>query len=379
MKLLKILALSLAVFGCAPDASLKLLVENDSDLDREGETIELDLDVLSVAYLELDADNLVVLDRKGRQVASQIYTEHNGARTLVFQASVPSCKTVSYYLATGERTLFDTLCYSRYVPERLDDYAYENDRVAGRIYGPALESPRTFGSDIWCKNTSRLVLNERFAQGHYHENHGDGMDCYKVGNSLGGGALVPYSVDEQGVEHLILGDNWATQAHVTDGPVRTRAVFSYGPFDVCGKQVTAVRELTLDAGSHFVKWNTKFIYEGSDSDMKVALGAALHDVKFRTDEDNFIAFTEKASDSANPEIDGDISVGIIMDPRYNVVSGDIDAHAVLKTSIPAGRSVSCWTGSAWSQADVKSAEEWEQICKDYAYSLDHPLKLTVTK
>ena len=31
-------------------------------------------------------------------------------------------------------------CFSRIVPERIDDYTWENDKVAFRTYGPAAQS-----------------------------------------------------------------------------------------------------------------------------------------------------------------------------------------------------------------------------------------------
>ena len=82
---------------------------------------------------------------------------------------------------------------ARYVPERADDFVFENNLIAGRIYGKALEgNPTSPGIDIWVKKPGRLVANEWYAQAqvdpnYYHHDHGEGKDCYKVGRSLGGG------------------------------------------------------------------------------------------------------------------------------------------------------------------------------------------------
>ena len=37
-------------------------------------------------------------------------------------------------------TCQETVTYARFVPERSDDFAFENDKVAFRIYGPALKN-----------------------------------------------------------------------------------------------------------------------------------------------------------------------------------------------------------------------------------------------
>ena len=69
-------------------------------------------------------------------------------------------------------------------------YAWENNLCAYRLYGPALETSKekliTPGIDVWVKCTEKLVIDEWYAKGDYHHNYGEGMDCYKVGNTLGG-------------------------------------------------------------------------------------------------------------------------------------------------------------------------------------------------
>ena len=100
-------------------------------------------------------------------------------------------------------------------PERVDDIAWENDRAAYRCYGPALQKSgeRAFGNDVWLKNTPELVVEQRYfvedttkpiiaelkkkdpakakaleMKTSYHYDHGNGLDCYKVGPTLGCGA-----------------------------------------------------------------------------------------------------------------------------------------------------------------------------------------------
>lgn len=360
--------------SCSGNKGLEVLVENDSDLSRTDETVELDFSALEADIKGLTAENAIVIDAAGQQVPVQVYTERYGMVKLVFQASAAAGETVSYTVTTGVREPFDTLAYSRYVPERADDYAYENNLVAGRIYGPSLADPRTFGPDIWLKCTDRLVIDEWYAKADYHHNYGDGMDCYKVANTLGGGALAPYVG-----EKIIIGDNYTSYETLCSGPVRTKAVLTYGTFDVDGLPVTAVREITLDANTRFLKTSTWFD-SPSGNDIPVVLGAVLHDVISRTDGDHFIAFTEKASDSSDPERDGNISVGLVMDPQVeDVYCGTMDGHAVIKAMATVGKRFDVWTGSGWSQGGIASPEAWSKAVADFEYALAHPLKVTVVK
>ncbi|MCD8313126.1 MAG: DUF4861 domain-containing protein, partial [Bacteroidales bacterium] len=283
----------------------KVTVANTLDIDRANETVELNLADLK----GIPAASAVVLNAEGEQVPCQTYTNADGQNLLLFQANVAANSEAVYTVAKGEREEFETQAYSRYVPERADDYAYENNVVAGRIYGPALDDPRTYGSDIWVKSTERLILDEWYEKDDYHHNYGEGMDCYKVDNTLGGGAWAPLNGDFEPV----LGDNYATWTHITDGPIRTEAVLEYNAVLVDSVEVAATRVLSLDANSHFVKSVVTFHYDTEDH-IQVAIAAVKHNVGEVYAEDNWVAFTEPASDSADPETDGNISVALVYAP-----------------------------------------------------------------
>ena len=86
--------------------------------------------------------------------------------------------------------------FGRYVPERKDDFAWENEFAAFRVYGPALapENPSN-GVDLWLKASPELIVDSFYyrelVQGlSYHINYGKGLDCYKVAHTAGCGGLV---------------------------------------------------------------------------------------------------------------------------------------------------------------------------------------------
>lgn len=362
-----------AVLVSCAGAGQSVIVSNDTSLARQNETVELSFSELCSGDDNLTTENVIVLNHLGKQVPVQVYTEKDGEQILLFQADVKEHSSVKYTVKVGEREEFPMKAYSRHVPERLDDYAYENNLVAGRIYGPALQDPRTFGSDVWLKCTERLVIDDWFKKMDYHHNYGEGMDCYKVANTLGGGAVTPYVG-----EKLIIGDNWATQEHLTDGPIRTKAYFTYDAFDVAGQKVSATREISLDANSRFVQSTTWF--SAQTQELPLALGAIQHDVLDRVDGTNWIAFTEVASDTKQPEIDGNISIGLVLSPELAAEgTATLDGHAVIKTTAKCGSPVTVWTASGWSQGGVESPQAWTALVQDFAYAKAHPLKVEVVK
>ena len=99
--------------------------------------------------------------------------------------------------------------YGRYVPERKDDFAWENEYAAFRMYGPALrpENPSN-GVDLWLKTSPELVVDSFYYREHvlglpYHINYGKGLDCYKVGHTCGAGGLVVLT-EEHGTQDASL-------------------------------------------------------------------------------------------------------------------------------------------------------------------------------
>ena len=73
--------------------------------------------------------------------------------------------------------------FCRFVPERMDDFAWESDRIAHRMYGPALitgEGTISSGVDVWVKSTRNMIINKWYKSGEYHADHGEGLDGYSV-------------------------------------------------------------------------------------------------------------------------------------------------------------------------------------------------------
>lgn len=320
----------------------------------------------------LSDENAVVRNEDGEQIPRQFVAGADGRPSLIFQADVKAGGSAAYTVSKGEPRPSDTLVYSRHFPERKDDYAYENNVIVGRIYGPALKSPRTFGPDVWIKNTPEFVFGKWLARGDIHRNHGEGMDCYMVGNALGGGACAPVAGDR-----IVVGDNYLTWRRLSDGPLRTEAEFTCPPFDAGGVTVTASRSLSLDANTRLVHWTT--VFDADADSLDVVVGAVLHDAVSVEYGGDYVAFTERASDSRNPdpEQDGLISIGVILAGHFKAEPCEFDSHAVLKFRVKCGETVDYWTASGWSLGGVESPEQWNAYVREQAFAVNNPLKIVM--
>ena len=373
---MKRLFLALSVLSCllcSCGAQYRTVcVSNPSDVDRISETVEIPFSSLGIRGLS--AENAVVRSSTGVEIPSQTISDaEGGALSLIFQTDMKAGASASFTVSTGTPSVYDTLARSRYVPERKDDYAYENNVVVGRIYGPALASPRTFGQDIWIKNTPRFVFDAWLTVGNFHRNHGEGCDCYMVGKALGGGACAPVADGK-----VCIGDNWTTQKRISNGPLRTEAEFTYEDIDVNGVPFTVRRSLSLDANSRLVRWTTSFEAEGVDS-LEVIVGAAVHDTVSLVFGDDYVSFTEWASDSklADPHGDGLISIGVVLADRFKGKPANIDGHAGFILKVACGETVEFWTASGWSEGGVESPEAWNGYMRAQATAVNHPLTVKV--
>jgi hypothetical protein len=108
-------------------------------------------------------------------------------------ADVPDSAKAADMAKTAMATNSAPSAFARFVPERKDDFAWENDMIAFRAYGPSLrESGENAGVDCWLKRVDYPIINSWYKKHleqdiSYHQDHGEGLDNYHVGSSAGCG------------------------------------------------------------------------------------------------------------------------------------------------------------------------------------------------
>lgn len=359
--------LFLATGGYAQECTV--LVKNSLPVQRALETVELAWSDVVAKIPDATAKNIVVTDSEGKQIPSQVvFNGEKAPQMLIFQATVAPKSSSSYSLAVGARDKYFTKAFGRFVPERMDDYAWENNMAAYRLYGPKLTDPVSPGIDVWVKRTQKMVINNWYKIGDYHHDSGQGMDCYKVGITLGGGASAPF-VDGK----LWLSANYATQKRLDNGPIRTTVRLTYAPFDVAGQKVSLEKIISLDANTPFSKMTN--IYSGTFAKLPVAAGIVMHTVKDKTFAKDYITITEEVSDSKQPKEDGDISLAVIMPKAASTT--EAEGHALIVGYAKSGSPLVYWSGAGWSKSWVKDAAAWDTYVKEAAAKLQSPLKVTI--
>lgn len=370
-KLLFILTSVLIISGCTTDR-MKVTVENTLLTNRRAETVEISIADIIARLPESNHLKLVVTDGKGNEVPSQvIFAGQPEPQSLIFQADVMASSSSVYFIATGEPAEYEAKTYGRFVPERYDDYTWENDRIAFRFYGPALiekDGPSN-GLDMWIKRTEKMIIDKWYAEylagkNSYHDDNGEGCDCYKVGRTLGAGAMAPF-VDDS----LWLAINFEDWQTLDNGPLRTSFRLTYPAFMVRDVPVTETRTISLDAGSQLAKVTEE--YTGPDEVFTVAAGIVKREegsaLLFPPD-NNAIAYRLDGGEG------GITYIGTVLSTPATAVLDGSD-HLLIVTRYTPGTSLTYYTGGGWSKWGFGSDKEWSDYIIGFSQKIRSPLKV----
>src|SRR5258708_7798928 len=184
---------------CAPAAqSLTLRAANKLDFNRPSQTIQLtEKDLAPLG--EVNLQKIHVRDAAGKELLCQALDtdldEYHKPDMVLFQADFGPGESKTFTVSSGSKQVYrkeQFRAHGRFVRERFDDFAWENDRIAHRMYGKALETwkgePLTSSSvDIWSKRVPQMVIDGWYMVDNYHKDTGEGADFYSAGATRGCG------------------------------------------------------------------------------------------------------------------------------------------------------------------------------------------------
>lgn len=374
-KWMSLIVLFFALTSCSKEQVVSVAVKNETELSRNLETVEVCWKQLSAKLQGINGNNVVVYNAEGQEIPSQvIFKGGKEPVALIFQATVQPNAEARYTVKIGQPATYSKQAYGRFVPERKDDYAWENNLVGHRMYGPALEATGEIsnGIDTWVKRTGELLIDEWYKTGNYHKDHGKGMDCYKVGRTLGSGAMAPY-IDGK----IVLANNYIKQQTLDNGPIRISFRLDYAPFKAGEAELTETRIISLDANSHFNK--IEEIYAGAPQDMPVAAGIVTRPEPGDTlmDASNGTVGYWEPQNNDNGDNNGHIGIGMIFPDHLTDVVAE-NGHLLALTTYPkAGEAFTYYMGSGWSKADVGSAAQWFELINHENTRVKNPLVVNI--
>jgi hypothetical protein len=378
---LSIMIISLLLLSCS-SPTVSVQISNPLGVQRNVEVVGIDRDLIDgdintaqniVATYAGDDQilpiQLVDEDQNGSwdQLLVLVSLEANETREMVFKNSDTPHRTDKSYV------------FGRLVPERMDDFAWENDRIAFRMYGPALEKSGEISSgvDVWTKSVDHLIIDNWYALEDYHKDHGEGGDFYKVGPTLGCGGLG-----------LLYGDSLYTSNNFTDyrilaeGPLRFAFELDFevwGPSDL---RITETKRITLDAGSHFNKIFSRLaLSRPLEKDENIVTGLVSHPgisdspVMMKGSSSGLIVY------ESMKEGHGEIGTAVIdvheIKDRSVISYGDqnLITLPILERGV-----VQYYAGAGWSKSPwVKNTSDWIKLVENFETRIKNPLQINIKK
>ncbi len=354
-------------------------VRNPIQLTRSNETISIQANELKKALSVDDIRRVHVRDQKdGHDLLTQAVDDDGNGSTdeLLFQTNMGPGETRTFELSVGERripTPADFKVYGRFVREREDDFAWENDRIAHRTYGEALETwpqePLTSSAiDVWVKRVPRLVINDWYMVDDYHHDHGEGADFYSAGSTRGCGGNGIWANDR-----LYPSVNFHNSRVLANGPLRLIFELTYPAWDAAGTRVSEIKRITLDAGQNFDHFESHYTIEGAAS---VSSAAGIRKGKDAVASNSREAGTLRSWEALDSH--GKLGCAVIADPAMLTAFPEDAKNFLAIMKIPENHVVSYYAGFGWSEAGFATSEDWGRQVAEFSERVRAPLQVTVS-
>ncbi|SHE54427.1 protein of unknown function [Arenibacter palladensis] len=376
--------------GKTADKQLVVQVKNELDFSRS-EVVTLSTQQLK-NFLENHKKEELRIRKEGNANYLRTqwidYDQDGHDDELLFQADAEP-NSVSTYLIVMDSSVVvpesEVVAYSRLVPERTDDYTWENDKVAFRTYGPtgqkeALEgvpgSTLSSGIDLWLKRTDKSIINKWYAEhlktpGYYHIDHGEGYDPYHVGGSRGTGGIGIFENDS-----LYVSQNFMSARTIAAGPPRTVFELDYASWSDYGLKET--KRITLDLGSNFSKF--EIVFSSEREVPNIAVGITLHenkgDAKLNGQEGWFRHW--ETMDSTN------LGEGLVLNPTDIVTAlvhkTEIRDQSNLLVITKPKNNLTYYAGFAWElSGQITGINDWDAMLSQQAKIIANPMLVSIKK
>jgi Domain of unknown function (DUF4861) len=369
---------ALALAGGLPLAStaaqLVVTVTHQLDIDRPSETITVPWSEVNKALPHALIQKIAVRDAAGHLLPYQVTNVAPQAKDpevvgiaygeLIFQHDFAAGEKSATFTVEQTETVsppFPIKAFARAVPERLDDFAWENDRIGHRTYGPALAAPAptgvvkevlvTSGLDIWCKRVDYPIVDRWYNKGHdhYHHDEGEGMDMYGVSGSRGCGGIGVWDGS-----NLYVSGNYKTARVLANGPVRAIFELIYDTWTADGVFVSEIKRFTVDAGHNLDCIESTFAATGKAPELTVAIG--LNKSPSDKKQEPVITLTPAAAAGSLAQwiaqkTNGSLGTAVVLvDPASFVGFAEDARNSLLVAKIAPGRPLRYLVGAGWDRS-----------------------------
>jgi hypothetical protein len=378
--------------GCSVKNKLKAInveVKNNLDFNRK-EIVSIPIGKLSGLLKNISEKNIRVKFLGANEYLRTQWIDYNNdgkGDELLFEAEIKANSVAKYVIVTDivKEPESKIRTYSRFVPERIDDYAWENNKVAFRAYGPVAQQlveegkeggTLSSGIDLWLKKVDYSIIDSWYQKnvanpGYYHIEHGEGYDPYHVGASRGTGGTGLWEKDS-----LQVSKNYVSYKTIATGPLRTVFELTYAPWSSYGVHET--KRISLDLNSNFSKFEVS--YQADKEIPNYTVGITLHDKKGEVNINKPKGWFRhwEPIDSAF------VGEGIVLSPKlidtaFVHDSKTADQSNLLILTNPDNK-ITYYAGFAWTGSkQIRDVMDWDEMLNKQAKIIANPLEVKVIK
>jgi unsaturated rhamnogalacturonyl hydrolase len=380
--LVSILIAVMGVFCWAQESraadKITVKVSNPLNESRSCETILIELKSLP-GFKKVEP--AVYSDSLKKFIPYQIIDNNGDGKgdELIFQADFDANQIQQFEIteanATNQVKQKDVVS-AYYIRQRKDDFAWENDKIAFRMYGQELQRTEltSSGIDVWVKKVQEPAMLYLYGKGHdyFHADNPLAIDFYNIGPTLGCGGLGVWYDGK-----LYRSENYYEWKIIANGPIRTIFELSYKPWQFGDKKVGEIKRISLDAGSNFNHIESRFDADVKNTTLAVGIVKCERGGKATYGKDkNWLVYWE----NPHPKF-GIIGCGVIL-PKAAArgESAEDEKNNLLLGKANGKGSISYYAGAGWSKsAQFDSEEKWIAFVEKTARLIEKPLKVKVQK
>jgi rhamnogalacturonyl hydrolase YesR len=257
-------------------------------------------------------------------------------------ADITLSKSMGNMIATNSE-IQPARTYVRFAPERSGDVAWENDRIAFRVYSQQVKSKVGSGVDVWAKSVDYSIIDNWYrlnARGlDYHVDRGEGYDFYHMGFLRGCGGTAIWHKGK-----LYPSSTYSGHRIIKNHKDEIVFELNYEPFEVAGKMVREKKTIRMLMGTNFYQVESLFETENGE-DLTVAIGLTmLGNAKVANQkESGCLAVSDLVSKK-----DGMLGSAIFTDPNQIENFTAVGNDQLMLVNVKSNTPFVYYVGAAWS-------------------------------
>ncbi len=243
---------------------------------------------------------------------------------------------------------------------RKGDIAWENDRVAFRLFGPGVRDKVGSGIDIWAKSVDYPILDNWYklnAQGDdYHIDRGEGCDFYNMGKLRGCGGTAIWIDKKPYISETY--DRYRIRKNQNDG---IEFDLVYETWNVPEMKIVEIKKIQMESGTNFFKV-TSTLQSNQDKELVVGIGLTTfgNPEVYQNKKLGILSVWEQID-----EEHGNLGTAVLINPDdfvgFKFYNGDQYILIKVKTNEP----FSYYAGAGWDGSNLfKQNENWISYIND---------------